>query len=71
MKNSKLQLELLAKYIKEKMVLNNCLHYKLEKYKYYNTLSKEIMTKYILNKNIPPISFLNQYNEIIKKILIK
>ena len=41
MKNSKVQLELLAKYIKEKIVLNNYLHYKLEKYKYYNTLSKE------------------------------
>ena len=67
MKNSKVELELLAKYIKEKMVLNNCLHYELEKYKYYNILSKETMTKCVLNKNVPPISFFNEYTDIIKK----
>ena len=67
MKNSNEELESLAKYIKEKMILNKCLHYKLEKYKYYNALSKEAMTKCVLNKNIPPISLFKEYNEIIKK----
>ena len=67
MKYSNEELESLAKYIKEKMILNKCLHYKLEKYKYYNTLSKEIITKCVLNKNIPPISLFKEYNEIIKK----
>ena len=66
MKNTKEELELLAKDVKKKMIINNFLHFKLERMKYYDILAKDTMTKCLLDKNIPPITLFNKYTEIIK-----
>ena len=66
MKNTKEELKLLAKDVKKKMIINNFLHFKLERMKYYDILAKDTMTKCLLDKNIPPITLFNKYTEIIK-----
>ena len=63
---TKEDIELLANDVKNKMIINNYLHTKLERMKFYNILAKETMTKSLLNKNIPPITLFNKYNEIVK-----
>ncbi len=66
--NSKAQeLNSLAIQVNKQMTINKYLNKQLEQYNLYNTLSKDIITKSMIDKNISSIELFKEYAEKIEK----
>ena len=61
------ELNNLAKEVNNKYAINKYLHKKYQLYNHFNSLTKEIMTKCLLEKKNPFLPFFNQYSCEIQK----